>query len=402
MQSRLRGKAWHIVSAMPAPNLPADPDRLPGIVICRRGLERVVEAELKELGIEVVAVRNRAIDIVTSLGGFYRANMGLRSALNVLRPIRSFHARNYDLLYYQSRKTNWHKLFPVDASLRIDVKGSSAKLPDVQYAIHRVRDGIVDTFRKLRDGRRPSIEKRVPDVHIVVYLQEHEVSLALDTSGVPLFKRGYRVDHGEAPIKEDLAAGILALSGWDRRSPLLDPMCGSGTFLFEAWMMAAGIAPNLDRRFGFEKLFGYDAELHQRERKRLAANPGRAPEGCELLGLEIDGPTFRTLRGIRDQHFPKAPIRVENADFSRFDPGPGFRTVVCNPPYGIRMGEMEEIGPLYQALGDFLKRHLAGGRAGIYTANHEAAPQFGGDPKHSIPLRNGDLPGRLYLVHDVR
>lgn len=385
---------------MPAPHSPAAPDRLPGIVICRQGLEAVVEAELNELGIEVVTVRNRAIDIVTSLGGFYRANMGLRSALNVLRPIRTFNARTYDLLYYQSRKTNWHKLFPAEASLRIDVKGYSSKLKDDQYAIHRVRDGIVDTFRKLRGGKRPSIEKRVPEVHVVVYFQEHEASLALDTSGVPLFKRGYRLDHGEAPLKEDLAAGILSLSGWDRLSPLVDPMCGSGTFLFEAWMMAAGIAPNLERRFGFEKLLDYDAGLHRAEKQRLTSRQSglKSLEDLELLGLEVDAPTHQTACGIRETFFGRAPIRLENADFRRFDPGPRFRTVVCNPPYGVRIGEEEEIGPLYRALGGFLNRQVVEGCAAIYTANHASATCFGGVPERSIPLRNGALEGRLYLL----
>ena len=354
--------------------------------------------ELRELDIEVVEVRKRAVEIVTDLGGFYRANMGLRSALNVLRPIRSFNARNYDLLYYQSRKTNWHKLFPVEARLRIDVKGHSPKITHTRYAIHRVKDGITDTFRKLCGGVRPSVEKRDPDVHIVVYLEKHKVTLAIDTSGVPLFKRGYRLEHGEAPIKEDLAAGLLALSGWDRKSPLLDPMCGSGTFLFEAWMIAAGIAPNLRRRFGFEKLYEYDAELHEEERRKLEQKQNLNPEGLRLLGLEIDKHTYETLRGIRDQYFAKAPIDLEHCDFRQFDPGSGFHTAVCNPPYGIRIGEEEDIGPLYRELGAFVKRHLAGGRAGIYTANHEAAPLFGGNLADSVPLLNGTLEGRLYRV----
>ena len=373
-----------------------------GIVICRGGLEQVVADELKALAIEVVAVRKRAIDISTDLAGFYRANMGLRSALNVLRPIRTFNARNYDLLYYQSRKTNWHKFFPVEARLRIDVKGGSPKLTHTRYVIHRVKDGITDTFRKLQDGVRPSIDKNNPDVHIVVYLDKNRVTLAFDTSGVPLFKRGYRVDHGEAPIKEDLAAGLLALSGWDRRSPLIDPMCGSGTLLFEAWMMAAGIAPNLGRRFGFEKLFDYDPDLHQQERQGLAARQSPAPEGLKLLGLEIDPPTFRTLRKIRGEHFPQAPIQIENSDFRNFDPGPGFRTAACNPPYGIRSGEEEEIAPLYRQLGSFLNRHLAGGQAAIYTVNHAAAPLFGGNPDNAPPLLNGSLEGRLYRFSPSR
>ena len=382
---------------MPAPTPAPDPDRLAGFVLCRGGLEEVVVQELRELEIEVVARRKRAVEIVTNLAGFYRANMGLRSALNVLRPIRSFNARNYDLLYYQSRKTNWHKLFPVDARIRIDIKGHSPKITHTRYAIHRVKDGITDTFRKLCDGVRPSIEKRNPDVHVVVYLEKHRATLALDMSGTPLFKRGYRIEHGEAPMKEDLAAGLLSLSGWDRRSPLLDPMCGSGTLLFEAWMMAAGIAPNLHRRFGFEALHDYDPQIHDAERRRLEARQSH-PEGMRLLGIEIDQATFRTLEKIRARHFPEAPIQLEHGDFRNLDPGDEFGAAVCNPPYGLRSGEEFEITPLYQALGTFLRRHFAGRCAGIYTANHEAAPHFGGDPGASVPLLNGSLEGRLYRI----
>jgi len=382
---------------MPAPTPAPDPDRLAGFVLCRGGLEEVVVKELRELEIEVVARRKRAVEIVTNLAGFYRANMGLRSALNVLRPIRSFNARNYDLLYYQSRKTNWHKLFPVDARIRIDIKGHSPKITHTRYAIHRVKDGITDTFRKLCDGVRPSIEKRNPDVHVVVYLEKHRATLALDMSGTPLFKRGYRIEHGEAPMKEDLAAGLLSLSGWDRRSPLLDPMCGSGTLLFEAWMMAAGIAPNLHRRFGFEALHDYDPQIHDAERRRLEARQSH-PEGMRLLGIEIDQATFRTLEKIRARHFPEAPIQLEHGDFRNLDPGDEFGAAVCNPPYGLRSGEEFEITPLYEALGTFLRRHFAGRCAGIYTANHEAAPHFGGDPGASVPLLNGSLEGRLYRI----
>src|SRR5690606_7952937 len=149
-----------------------------------------------------------------------------RSGLSVLLPIRTFNARNYDLLYFQSRKTNWHKLFSVDKSLRIDVNGGSDVLRNSEYVVHRVKDGIVDTFRKLSAGVRPSVDKSEPDIHIVVHLDHTRVTLCIDTSGLPLFKRGYRLQHGVAPIKEDLAAGILQLSGWDQKSSLTDPMCG--------------------------------------------------------------------------------------------------------------------------------------------------------------------------------
>ena len=382
---------------MPAPASAPDPERLPGFVLCRGGLEEVVEAELRDLNIEVVGRHKRAIEIITSLSGFYRANMGLRSALNVLRPIRSFNARNYDLLYYQSRKTNWHKIFPVDARLRIDIKGHSPKITHTRYAIHRVKDGITDTFRKLCGGVRPSIEKRDPDVHVVVYLEKHRATLALDMSGTPLFKRGYRIEHGEAPMKEDLAAGILSLSGWDRRSSLMDPMCGSGTILFEAWMMAAGIAPNLNRRFGFESLLDYDRDLHATEKKNLQ-NREKNPEGLRLLGIEIDQRTSSTMERILRTYFPESPIVLRRGKFQNVDPGAQFGALVSNPPYGLRSGTEGDITPLYTDLGAFLRRHLKQGVAGIYTANHAAAACFGGSEKSSLPLLNGSLEGRLYRV----
>lgn len=388
-----------MVPRVPAesPALPPDTPR-PAIIVCRGGLEPVVADELRALGIAVTAVRKRALDIETDLAGIYRCNMALRCALNVLVPLRTFNARNYDLLYYQSRKTNWHKLFPVDAALRIDVKGHSDALHHTRFVIHRVKDGITDTFRKLAGGRRPPVEKRVPDVHVVVHLDGNRVTLALDTSGVPLFKRGYRAEHGEAPLKEDLAAGIVALSGWDWRSPLIDPMCGAGTLLCEAWMLAAGIAPNLDRHFGFEMLHDYQPAIHQREKQALAAARRPAPAGLRLLGIELDAPTCDTARRILARHFPDSQVAIEHADFRHFDPGAGFRTAVCNPPYGVRLGEAATIGPLYQDLGGFLRRHLAGGHAAIFTANHAAAPRFGGDPACSVPLLNGSLEGRLYLL----
>lgn len=370
-------------------------DLRPAMIVCRGGLEPVVADELGELGITVRGKRTRAVDIETDLAGIYRANMGLRSALNVLLPVRTFNARNYDLLYYQSRKTNWHKLFPVTARLRIDVKGRSQTLRDSRYVIHRVKDGITDTFNKL-EGRRPSIDKRDPDVHVVVHLDERRVTLALDTSGIPLFKRGYRQSHGEAPIKEDLAAGIAALSGWDGSSPLIDPMCGSGTLLFEAWMRAGHIAPNLGRKFGFEMLHGYEPEIHWQERNALAGAGREAPPGLELVGLEIDQKTCALANEIRDRHFPGAPIRFEHADFRQFEPGRSFSAAVCNPPYGVRVGTEPDIIPLYDALGAFLAKHVAGGRAAVYALDGKAATHFGGDEANAVPLLNGPLEGSLY------
>jgi len=185
-----------------------------GIVICRGGLEPVVADELRALDIEVTAIRKRAIDIATDLGGFYRANMGLRSALNVLKPFRSVNAPNYDIPEHPSGKPEVHKPFSVEPRLRIDVKGGSHKLTHTRYVIHRVKDGITDTFRKLCGGARPSIDQRDPDLHIVVYLDADKTALAIDTSGIPLFKRGYRIEHGltQAQLAKRVGTSHSAIS----------------------------------------------------------------------------------------------------------------------------------------------------------------------------------------------
>lgn len=162
--------------------------------------------------------------------------------------------------------------------------------------------------------------------------------------------------------------------------------------------MAAGIAPNLNRRFGFESLYDYDAEVHAAEREGLAGAAIREAPRLRLVGMEIDRKTYQTACGIRAEHFPEAPIELIHGDFRNVKPGEGIGTAVCNPPYGIRIGEEEDIGPLYRALGEFLQRELPRGQAAIYTANHEAAPLFGGDLSNSIPLLNGSLEGRLYRI----
>jgi len=374
---------------------PPEPPR-EGLVVCREGLEKIVARELKLLGIEVLGLGTRAVHFRTDKAGIYRANMGLRSGLNVVLPLRTFNARNYEMLYFQARKTNWHKLFPVDATLRIDVNGGSSDLRHSQYVVHRVKDGIVDTFRKLSGGRRPSIRKDDPDVHIVVHLSGNKVTLGIDTSGVALFKRGYRLAHGEAPLKEDLAAGMLQLSGWDRASALVDPMCGSGTFLFEGWMLAANIAPNLNRRFGFEALLDYDPALHAAERQRLIDAQITPPPDFRITGIEKDAETAAIARTILCDSFADAPVRIDNADF-RDVPPPANAFFITNPPYGKRIGEAESIAPLYRQLARFLSSAPTARGNAVYTANLEAAHAAFPEPTRELTLYNGQLEGRLLV-----
>ncbi len=378
----------------PPPPSGSAPD-LEGLVTCRAGLERVVADELRALGITVERTGRRAVFFRSDQAGVYRANMALRSAIAVLLPIRTFNARNYDMLYYQARKTNWHKLFPVDRTVRIDVNGGSDALTNTQYVTHRIKDGIVDTFRKLTGGTRPSIDKRDPDIHIVAHLDGRRVTLCLDTSGTPLFKRGYRAAHGLAPLKEDLAAGILRLAGWGGTVPLLDPLCGSGTFLFEGWMLAADIAPNLERRFAFESLFDYDPALHAADRDILAAARRNPPAGFRITGLENDGPTRAVAESIRRQHFPDAPVEITAADFRSWPGRAEGAFVVANPPYGHRLGDHAEAVALHRELARFVRHRCAGGTAAVFTANLDGAALLDDRPEATWTLYNGRLEGRL-------
>lgn len=370
---------------------------LAGLVTCRAGLEKVVASELEGLGLAVTGKSTRAVHFETDRAGIYRANMGLRSGLNVVVPIRTFKARNYELLYFQSRKTNWHKFFDVSCRLRIDVNGHSDNLRNTEYVVHRVKDGIVDTFRKLAGGRRPSISKDDPDIHILVHLNGDEVTLSLDTSGTPLFKRGYRLQHGIAPLKEDLAAGMLQMSGWNQKSPLLDPMCGSGTFLFEAFMLAANIPPNADRRFGFEALFDYDEKLHAEERKKLLNSKRELPEGMVITGWESDFETARICQRIAEEHFEGAPIELQQKDFRATAVVAAGTFLMTNPPYGKRIGTEEEARLLHLDLRQLIESKEPPLNFAIFSALPKVLSLFTKVRRAEYTLFNGKLEGRLII-----
>ena len=365
------------------------------VATCRPGLEAVLAGEIKALDGEDIRPSKRAVYFRTDLAGVYRLNMALRTAIQVLVPLRTFNARDYQLLYYQARRTNWHQYFTAEKTLRIDVNGHSPNLRNTQYVVHRIKDGIVDTFRKLADGQRPSIDKAVPEIHIVGHLDRNEVTLCLDSSGVPLFKRGYRQEHGGAPIKEDLAAGILLLSGIENCAGLVDPLCGSGTFLFEGAMIAGGIAPNRDREFSFQHWLDYDPELHAAEKEKLKARETPQP-GFAIQGCELEAGTLELARRIRDQHFPEARVELVQSRFEDWETKIPGALLVANPPYGERLGADEDLGPLYRELGFAARRMVPGGRLAVFTTNRKAARQIPLKAESALTLFNGSLEGLLY------
>lgn len=368
------------------------------VAICRAGLEPVVESELCELGLEVVFSRNRMVAFRGGDRGFYLANRALRSVIQVLRPVRKFRAKDTDVLYHQIRKTPWPNLFGVGCSLRIDVKGSSPLFPNSQYFVHRVKDAVVDTFRSM-EGERPSIAKGDPDVRIVVFVHRDEVTVYLDGSGRPLSERGYRLQPGAAPIKEDLAAGILGLLGWKAGSLFIDPMAGSGTFLAEAWMMDARVAPNRERRMAFQQWSDYRREVDDEVRQCLRA--AERESSTRFIGIEVDREAFGAMQNNLSRLLPGGVcLDLRNGEFQGVSDSFDGAFVATNPPYGQRISGEHEA--LYRELGRFVKTQCGGGLFGVLTGNFELLRWFGMRVDRRWNLFNGQLPVRLcqYRVND--
>ncbi|NDV61127.1 hypothetical protein G0Q06_01545 [Puniceicoccales bacterium CK1056] len=362
---------------------------------CRPGLEGVLAAEIEKLGGRSIKPGKRSVAFSTNHPGLYRMNMALRAAIQVLVPIRTFNARDYKLLYFQSRRTNWHQYFTADKTLRIDVNGHSPTLQNTQYVVHRVKDGIVDTFRKMTGGIRPSIDKAEPEIHVVVHMHGSKITLCLDSSGIPLFKRGYRLEHGEAPIKEDLAAGILQLSNAKEHAGIVDPMCGSGTFLFEGMMLMHDMAPNLKRSFAFQHWLDYDEEAFLAEQASLE-KAGSIKKDIPIVGCDIDEESIDLVKRIAATHFPDIPLTLHHSAFQEVELDLPNCLMVTNPPYGKRLGEESELPALYRDIGTAAKKAVMGGRLAVFTTNRKAARQIRLTQDRSCTLFNGALEGLLY------
>ncbi|HOV13595.1 MAG TPA: THUMP domain-containing protein [Spirochaetota bacterium] len=361
-------------------------------ITCQSGLEEVLSKELIELGLKQVEIGSQTVSFIGDEYLLYKTNMALRSGLNVLRLLKTFNASDYDILYFQAKKIHWHKLFTHDKTIRIDVKGYSPNLTHSQYILHRVKDGIMDTFRTFFDSQRPSISIDDPDIHILVYLNGNKVSIYLDSSGLPLFKRGYRVKHNEAPIKEDLAAGIILQSDWDRKQNVLDPMCGSGTFLIESFMIANNIPPNIDRKFAFMNWIDFDETVYKKAKEDLKKSIIK--NTTLFQGYDVDNSSIKISNEIIKKLGYEEFIKVEKMDFRKVTKDFNNYFIVANPPYGERMGKEEDMKDLYIEIGDFLKQRCKNSIASIFTANLVAGKFIGLRTCGKIKLYNGKLEAR--------
>jgi putative N6-adenine-specific DNA methylase len=357
------------------------------------GLEHVLAAELAELGAEAVEPGRRMCSFRGDTRLMYRANIALRTAVRVLRPIARFPADSPDALYRCLGRTNWLKHVSPEGTLAIDPVVHGGVFTNSLFAAQVAKDAIVDQVRK-RTGRRPSVDLVDPDVRINLHIDRTRVTVYLDSSGDSLHRRGYRTAAGEAPLNEVLAAGILKLIGWDRASALADFMCGSGTFPIEAALAARRIAPGTIRReFGYMrwKEFSkstHDAELAAARGHELAALP------FPIQGSDSEGQMIALARDNARRAGVDREITWHAQDFSDAVPPAPAGTLVVNPPYDERI-KSPDLVDLYRRLGDVLKHRWAGYTAYILTGNRQAAKFIGLRPRERIRLFNGPIECRL-------
>ena len=333
------------------------------------GLEDIAALELEQIGACDVQSAYRGIYFNATPATLYLANYLSRLTTRILAPLISFDCHSTKYLYATAAKFPWRTILDPDTTFAIQATTVNSRITHSRYAALCLKDAIADYFRD-KTGRRPSVNALSPDVRINLHVQNNKAVISLDTSGDSLHKRGYRLQPVEAPMQETLAAAIIHLSGWNGRSPLVDPMCGSGTLLAEALMRHCQIpAGFLRKRFGFEKLPDFDNNLWKKLRKEadgkilpLAANL-IAGSDIDRTAINAAARNLATLPGgdkiiLQKKHFNQLG-RIEKA------------LIVCNPPYGIRMGKGEDMGILMKGFGDFLKRSCTGSTALVYFGNKE-------------------------------
>ena len=354
------------------------------------GLEEVLERELRQLGAMDIKKGVRMVEFVGDQGFMYKANMMLRTAIRILKPIYSFKARNEVDLYDGIYQFDWSQYLTPHDTLSVSGTISTKYFNHSQYVALKTKDAIVDQIRR-KTGRRPDVDLKHPDVRISIHINDQHVDVSLDTSGEALYKRGYRDKTNIAPINEVLAAGIILLSDWDQRSTFIDPMCGSGTLAIEAAMIAANIAPNLNRmEFGFERWPDYDNALFEKIQESCLKKM-REFEG-KIIGRDADGFTLKKSAENVDNANLKDFITLEKGDFFR-DNQRAEAFLMFNPPYDARLSV--QIDEFYKKIGDTLKQRYAGSTAWMITGNLEALKHVGLRPSRKIKLFNGKLESRL-------
>jgi putative N6-adenine-specific DNA methylase len=373
--------------------------------ICPRGLEPLLVDELRALGCGSIASEGGGAGFAASMQAAYAVNLHSRIASRVLWQLSSGEYRSEEDLYAQAHAIAWERHFRPAQTLRVDVSASRSPLRSLEFATLRIKDAVVDRLRDAT-GSRPSIDRARPDVRVYAHLDETRATLYLDLSGESLFKRGWRADKGEAPLKENLAAGLLLLAGWTPEAPLLDPFCGSGTIAIEAAQIASRRAPGLNRRFAFERLASFDAAIW-RELKAQATAAIDDAVPVRIAGSDISTRVIDTARsnaqlaGLQTW-LGDGRLTFAAADARRVAPVAGRGFIVTNPPYGEQSAPKSASTPaLMRDFADRLKASFTGWQAWLLSADRDLPRQMRLHETRKTVLFNGALECRLFRFEMV-
>ena len=366
---------------------------------CPRGLEVLLADELIKLKAIDVKVTDGGVSFSGDMPLCYRANLHSRIATRILMQVSKGNYANEDDLYQGALSVYWQKWFEVESDFMVKVTGVKCPLKSLEFATLKIKDAVCDRFREAV-GSRPSIDTREPQVRIHAYLAADFYQFYLDTSGDALYQRGQRRASIEAPLRENLAAGILKLSGWKPGAALMDPMCGSGTFLLEAAMMALNMAPGINRKFGFENLKNFDAKIWKTIRQE-AIDQAKPVTFQRIYGSDTDLRAVRVSKQNLEQAGLLEAVQLSKSDFTAVVPPFDEGVLVSNPPYGVRIGEDEELAALYPKMGEALKRKFAGWNAYFLTNDLRMPKLMRLSPSKRTPLFNGPLECRLFEIKMV-
>ena len=361
---------------------------------CPRGLEGVLEAELQTLGVPSATKTEGGVGFSASWSTMCWINLKSHIASRVLWEVGQSAYKTEQDVYHAASTLAWPEWFTPEQTIKVKVSARRCPLPSLDFLTLRIKDAICDRFVAGRH-KRPSVDTERPNIKVDAFLDQNTVTVYLDTSGEPLFKRGHRRSPVEAPLRENLAAGILRLAGWTPQDVLLDPMCGSGTIPLEAALMARQIGPGISRPFGFERLLVHDAAQWERQREAARAEQAAALPSA-IYASDRDPATVKIAQRTFQGAGVANDIQLKQSDILDLDAPSAQGVMVINPPYGVRLSRPDELESFYPKLGDWLKQRFAGWRAYVLTGDARVPKLIRLTPSKRIPLFNGALECRLY------
>jgi 23S rRNA G2445 N2-methylase RlmL len=371
------------------------------IALTSRGLADALFVELNNLGIGGLEKTSGGVYFDGNWAECYRVNLQSRLATRVLLTILDFVAYNQDDLYNNIKKHDYTKYIDVGQTIAVDASANSQIFRDQRFVALKVKDAIVDQFRE-KFGERPNVDAANADLTLNVRAYENQISVGLDTSGDPLFRRGYRVKSVEAPLKEHLAAAMIDMTGWDMKVPLVDPMCGSGTILIEAALKKLGVAPGLShKKFAFQKWKTYQEESWNEEVEKAMAIETPDWVGPHLYGYDIDRKAVIAAQANGKVAQVEEYVHFKRETVELIEPPEGIGIVIANPPYGMRLGDRDELKDVYRNMGFVLKNKFKGWTAWVLSGDAELPSLMGMKASRRIPVYNGPIECR-FLKYEIR